>query len=170
METEVNFMEVAEADAKAQAAEAARVAEARSVADVTALDRAFQATTAQGAGAMRGGEMLPRRRLKFRLDTSECLPGVFDVPTLEITLQTLTAAEEMQVMAAAADSAGRAIHLYARSALAAVNGAPLSAAHREWFWEAIGMAGRQLVVFNYAQIGSPSPAAQGKALSTATVG
>lgn len=131
----------------------------------------FERTTRTNQDAFSArGEIVPRSRLRFDVDGEICAPGLFVGPdgqpyVFTVTLAALTSGQELAATRGVQDPA-EAVHLLARASMEAVNGAPLAEDQREFFWEALGPGGRQLVITMYGQIGGLNPQSMGKALAS----
>ncbi len=120
----------------------------------------------KGAAALSSAPILKRRRVSFLIDGSECEPDVFvtaagDYIVFKITMQSLTSAEEIDALSGL-KHAQMAPMLLARAAFKEVNDNPIPAAMRDFWWEALGMAGRQLCFLAFQSIGAASTGALGK--------
>lgn len=126
----------------------------------------YDARTRTGADAFSGGAILPRRRYRFELDTTESLPGVFvdaqgNPVILEVTVMSLTSAEELEALTGLRNPAEAQIRL-ARRSIEDVSGTLLDDQQRDFFWEAIGPAGRAVTTIAFARVGTPGPSTLGK--------
>lgn len=108
-------------------------------------------TSAMGDGSLSGGapKPLPQRELRFILAASACLPGVFD-EDFEVTLRGMTPNDE-EAVALLTQSAGGSRtagqKFLAMRMWREVNGDPFTdPGQQEWFWEAIGSAGRAIIL------------------------
>lgn len=137
----------------------------------SALEEAFERYTQElsAAGGTLGGPQLPRRSITFTVDHTVCAPGVFE-EDFELTLRTLTPAQELQAARSAGGDAVAMGFAMAQASLYAVDGQPLDQAHREFLWQVLDQAGRNLVVQIYTQLGTPSEEAAGKARGSLRVG
>ena len=146
----------------------------KKVIDAGLLERAFEKTTVQGPGALSGGgDIIPRKRITFDVDGADCAPGVFvggdgDPLTFQLTLATLTSAQEIKATRGVTDPA-EAVQLTAMASLEQLNGAPVLGDRVAWLWEVLGPGGRQLVLTMYGEIGAISPAGMGKAQSSCII-
>jgi hypothetical protein len=114
--------------------------------------------------------LIERRKFEFQLDGSACAPGVFvdedgEYFDVMVTLQSLSSAEEIEALTGVRDP-NQAPYVLAKRSLLALNGHVLSADEREFFWEALGMGGRQLAFLAFGTIGSASGVALGKFRAT----
>lgn len=141
----------------------------------TLADRLFDRFSKVGADAMKGGELFPRRKMSFIMSGESCTPHVFWNPDtgayidFKITIRSLTSADEINSMRGARD--GVAVqYSMARAAFYAINDKPIPENRREFFWEALGMGGRQLCIAAFQMIGSAGDAALGKFQNTSTIG
>jgi hypothetical protein len=113
---------------------------------------------------------LPRRKATFVVSKDICLPDAFE-DDFELTLHSLTAAEEMRAAKGVTDplAAGYAM---GKMSMCALNGDLLkNDLQREMVWELIGSTGRQLVLSMYNRYvsGSEGEDAEGKAHATVRV-
>lgn len=129
--------------------------------DPGALAKAMARVQQGGGGALRGGELIPRRSIRFTMDHQECMEGIF-TEDFVIRMDTLTPAEETKVLHGAGDPMS-VVSLLAQAALADVNGTRLDDIGREFLWTAIGPGGRQIVIAMYNEIGAAAPMSWGKA-------
>jgi hypothetical protein len=142
--------------------------------DAGLLERTFIRATKTGADAMSGGgEIVPRRYISFEVDGAHCSPGQFvteagDYYSFTLTLASLLSNEEIQVTRGVKDPA-EAVQVTAKAAINKMNSAPLVGAQLDWFWEALGSHGRQLVLTMYQEIGALHPVGLGKALASSTI-
>lgn len=132
--------------------------------DPDMLAKAIERT--QQAGLGNGGEMIKRRTVTFDIDCEVCSPGLF-TDDLSITLQTLTAGEEMKSSRGLTDGP-EIVSAMARDSILAVNGSKITSVQREFLWEALGPGGRQLVLLMHNENGSATNAALGKARASST--
>lgn len=115
-----------------------------------------------------GDVRLPRRHVFFTLDHEVCLPGVF-TEDMTVELLSLTVAQEIR---ASRGSGMQGASVYemtiqlAYESVYSIDGEVLNLGQKEWFWEAIGQAGRQLVVTQYRNLIGDSDEAQKKALES----
>jgi hypothetical protein len=136
--------------------------------DPGALDRAFEAWTRVAVpGTAR--PKLPRRSLSFLVDCGICSPGVFE-DDFELTVTSLDSGTELACAQRAGADPVRLAMLLAFESLFAFNGRPLGVTHREWLWEALGSAGRNLVISQFGAVGTPGDEALGKASRSLRVG
>lgn len=109
----------------------------------TFLDEQFQLHTPGNADAMKPGDIFRRRRVTFVVPRSFCAAEFPE--DFELTLAELSAEDEAN--AAAIGRSGPEIGLLlAKASMHGVNGAPIGEVKRAWFWDALGMNGRTLVV------------------------
>lgn len=128
---------------------------------MSALKKAYQKATSENGGKRTG---LPRKRITFTVEAEACAPGVFD-EDFEVTVQSLSAGEEMLAAKAARGDATVMAFEMAKLAIVEVDGEPLDRAsgEDEFLWEALDQAGRQLVVGMFTRVGTPDDDAAGKA-------
>jgi hypothetical protein len=137
------------------------------------LDKVFDRATVSGAGALaHADEIVPRKRISFEVDGADCAPGMFvdeagEPITFQLTLHSLTGAEEIKVTKGVSDPA-EAVQMTAKASIEALNGSPVVGDKLEFLWEALAPSGRQLVLSMYQEIGALSPAGLGKALASST--
>lgn len=137
------------------------------------LEKAFNRSTQTGPGAMSSGEVIPRRRISFDIDGSDCAPKQFtneagEYVTFRMTLSTLMSGEEISATKGILDPAEAGLTM-AKSTIEKINGAPCVGDQLDWTWEALGPKGRQLVITMYAQIGALDPVGMGKASASSTI-
>lgn len=130
------------------------------------FDAVYQQHTRTGADAFTDAPLLPRRRYKFDLDTSEALPGIFvdgdgNPVILEVTVCSLTSGEELEALAGLKNPAEAQLRLTRRS-IESVSGTELDDDKRAFFWEAIGPAGRAVVTIAFSRCGTPGASTLGK--------
>lgn len=141
--------------------------------DAGLLERTFNRVTKTGADAMSGGgEIVPRKYISFEVDGAHCSPGQFvteagEYYSFTLTLASLLSGEEISVVRGVKDPA-EAVQVAAKAALNKMNGAPIVGTQLDWFWEALGSHGRQLVLTMYQEIGALHPVGLGKALASST--
>lgn len=116
-----------------------------------------------------GGSIeLPRRSVFFELDREVAMSGVFD-KDLVVELRSLTVAAELR---ASRGNGLQGASLYemtmqlAFESIHSVDGDVLNQGQKEWFWEVLGQAGRQVVVTAYKNLIGDSEDAQKKAAAT----
>lgn len=128
---------------------------------MSVLKRAYAKATTEGGAGHSG---IARKKITFTLDHSVCAPGVFDAD-LEVTVQSLSAAQELQAAKSAKGDATVMAFEMAKLSVLAVDGEALdpSIGEDEFFWEALDQGGRQLVVGMFARVGTPDDEAAGKA-------
>jgi hypothetical protein len=129
------------------------------------LKRAFERSTSSIADGKR--KTIPHRRLTFRVDHTICEPDVFD-DDFELTVESLTAAAELEASRAAKGDPVTMAVMMARRSVFALNGVPIdrSRGEDEWLWNVLGTAGRNLVMSMFVHVGTPGEAAMGKAAGT----
>lgn len=138
------------------------------------FEEVFRASTASGPGAMGGGaELLERRKVTFPLNGADGLYRRDGAPVFSgadgtiydpiVTMRTLTAREEIEALKGVAETPESAPYQLALACVWKVSGKVLTRAERAWFWEAIGPAGRQRCLAQFAALGSASLAEMGKA-------
>jgi hypothetical protein len=137
--------------------------------DPAALDRAFEAWTVKSGKGRGAGKKLPRRTLSFLVDAETCAPGVFEAD-FRLELRGLTSAVELQCAQKSGGDPAKLAYLLAFESVFSFNGRPLGVTHREWLWEALGSAGRNLVVGQFGTVGTPADEALKKASETLRVG
>ncbi len=149
--------------------------EAPRVDDPGLLEKVFNRATVAGPGAMsHQGDIVPRKRISFDVDGSDCAPGMFvdgagNYLTFRLGLASLTSGEEISVTKGVSDPA-EAVQVTAKAALELLNGAPILGDQIDFVWEALGSGGRQLVLTMYQEIGAITPVGLGKALASSTKG
>lgn len=111
---------------------------------------------------------LPRRRVSFFVDHTVCAPGVF-AEDFELTLASLTPADELRAIAEAKGDSISMAFTMARHAMEAVNGSPIPPGVDEWLWSALDVGGRQLVTGMFAELTGTASGAAGKARRTLRV-
>lgn len=133
------------------------------------LSEAFSRSTA--ALGSSGPRALPRTELTFTMDHTLCAPNIFE-EDFEITLRSTTTAEEESVGADAKGAQHRAGKLLALKMIHAVNGHPLDRGigQDEWFWEALGQTGRNILVKMIEGMVAPGEDAMGKVLASRRLG
>lgn len=124
----------------------------------------------QSAEALAGGEVIKRRKISFEIDGVDCEEGIFvnpdgDYVTFKITLRGLSSGEEIKAITGIRDGAQMPF-MMSKASLYALNDKALSEADRDFLWEALGSAGRQLVHIAFQGLGAASDAALGKLVST----
>lgn len=127
---------------------------------MAALEAAFQRfTTPLSSGQM--PTPMPRGRITFEVNPEDCLPDVFAEP-FTLTMATLTSGQEVDAARQAnADPVVLGMAM-ARASLEKFNGMTLDPIKREFLWEALGQAGRQLAMAMFAKIGTPADGVAGK--------
>ena len=133
-----------------------------------AFAEAFERGTQVNGEGMKGSMELPRHRGTFTIDHAICSPGSFD-EDFELTIQALSAGEEMKACKGAEGDATTLAFSMAKAAICAFNEERLSSIKVEWLWERLGPAGRQLVTAMFAQIGMADPESMGKASASLRV-
>jgi hypothetical protein len=130
---------------------------------------AFESAFTKHTAALSAGDVvpLPKRHVTFMLDAEACLPGVF-TEDMRVELRSLTAAQELR--ATATESMLSMAMSSARESLYSVDGIVLDPARKEWFWEAIGQAGRQVIMSQYPAVVGSVEQARGKAIASLQVG
>lgn len=88
---------------------------------------------------------------------------------VEVTIQTLSVREETNATAKAESGMEMGFAMAQRS-IYAVNGEVVSQGVREWFWNGVGPAGRNLIATKFADLSAPSEDAQKKADQTVQMG
>lgn len=140
----------------------------------TLLQRTFERVTVSGEGARDfTADLVPRKRITFEMDGSECAPGIFvdetgDPVTFTLTLASLTSGMESKVTRGVMDPS-EASYLTVKASIEKLNGAPVLGDQLEFLWEALGAQGRQLVMQMYMHIGNVSPVAAKKAMETLSI-
>jgi hypothetical protein len=128
-----------------------------------AFERAYQRSTTSGG--------VLRRTATFLVDHAQCSPGAF-FEDFELTIGSLTSALEYQATKASqADQNSLPFHM-ARLSVIAFNGVKVepASAKGEWLWEALGQAGRMIVVSVFGQTCVPADGAVGKAIRSLRLG
>ncbi len=139
-------------------------------------DRLFDRYSKSGSAALgNASELFPRRTMSFIMGGDACSPHVFwNAHTgayidFKVTMRSLSSAEEIQAMRSARDGAVVQYNL-ARASFYAINGKPIPADRKDFYWEAFGMGGRQMCMVAFQMIGSAGDAALGKFQSTSSIG
>jgi len=127
-----------------------------------------------GQEALKGGELVKRRKVTFDLDGVDCAPDVFmnevgEYITFSVTLQSLNSAQEMEALRGVRD-ASQAPLAMAKLSLFALNGQPVLDAERDYWWECLGPGGRQICMMAFGSLGAASESSMGKYLSTRSEG
>lgn len=130
------------------------------------LDRLTDRLMPKGDAALGAAPILKRRQVSFLIDGAECEPDVFTTTAGEyivfkVTMRSLSSAEEIDALSGL-KHAQMAPMLLARASFVAVNDKPIPGATRDFWWEALGMAGRQLCFLAFQSIGAASTGALGK--------
>ena len=127
------------------------------------LSEAMGRTGGDSFATMRG---MPRRRVTFTMPAEVCAPGIFD-EDFDLTLESLTSAQELEGARKARGDSNVLAMIFTRTSIVGFNGTPLnvSEGQLDWLWEAIGGAGRQIVMGVFTQIGTPSADAQKNVMS-----
>lgn len=139
------------------------------------LDQLFGRLPA-GMEALSGkSQIIKPREVTFLFDGSAGAPNIFidqngDYLDVQITVRTLSSAEEIEALGSITNNVGAAPYALAKRALYAVEGKPLKADQRELIWEALGSTGRQLVLMAFQNLGGgASEAAMGKYRSSFSI-
>lgn len=125
-----------------------------------------QGTSGLGEGGPKG---LPRRTITFTVDHTICAPGAFD-EDFDLTLRGTTTADEEAVGAATREAPEKLGRLMALKMLVAFNNEPIEVGQDEWLWEALGPAGRLLVMQHVSMLTKVPESALGKAAASVTFG
>jgi len=137
--------------------------------------RIWDRVTQVGPGALTGGELIQRKQRSFILDGQAATPFFFwDTTTgeyvdVKITMRSLNSVEEAHALDGLTDP-GQMPFLLAKAALHAINDTPIPRDRLDFFWEGLGMGGRQLAMMAFQEVGSASAAAVGKFRSSISVG
>jgi len=129
----------------------------------------------KGATALSsGGSMIKPRRVKFIFDGTAGAPGVFadaegNYLDVEITVQSLSSAEEIEALAELEGNAVAAPFALAKRSLYAIEGTRIKKEERDFIWEALNQSGRQLVIMASQSLGASSEVLMGKYQSSFTV-
>jgi hypothetical protein len=130
-------------------------------------DRIFRKLTVSGAGALdQKKQIIPRRVRTFILEGQCCSPDVFvdevgDYFDFKVTMRSLSSQEEITALNGVNDP-GQVPYMLARACLYAINGKPIPADRKDFFWEAFGQGGRQICLMAFQHVGSASGSALGK--------
>lgn len=94
----------------------------------------------------RGGR-LRRRKMRLVVDKDLCDPGAFE-DDFELVLESCSSADELDALKEASDNPGSMPFLLARNAIRTCDGEPVGYGDgsRELLWEALGPAGRSLIL------------------------
>lgn len=158
--------------AEAQAPTAEETAESAPAVDriddsADLAQRLWERHTTTGAAALKGGDLIPRKRRTFLMDGASCAPFFYwDVDSGEyldfkVTMQSLTSLEEMNALNGVTDP-GQVPYLLAKMSLYAINGKPIPRDRKDFYWESFGSQGRQIALMCFQMIGSASGVALGK--------
>lgn len=133
------------------------------------LSRAYELST-RGTGTLSSYKGLPRRMITFTMDHTACLPGVFDAD-FEVTLGGLTPDIESRAINQSKGEPTMMAMNFAKLSIMSVDGEPITEGDGkdDWFWNAIGPAGRQIVIGMFARIGTADGEAMGKAEATVKI-
>jgi hypothetical protein len=91
---------------------------------------------------------IARRTAVVTIPVSVCEPDTFEGDVIEIGLEGVDSSSELQAMSQASDGASAGFAM-ARRALKTLNGASMKRHEADLVWEALGFAGRALVVNKY---------------------
>lgn len=129
----------------------------------------------KGATALSGAQaMIKPRRVSFIFDGAAGAPGVFtdsegNYLDVEVTIQSLSSAEEIDALADLAGNAVAAPFALAKKSLYAIEGKAIKGDQKDFIWEAINQGGRQLCLMAFQSLGASSEVLMGKYQRSFTV-
>lgn len=130
------------------------------------LDSLMDAHMPKDGKALRAGPIFEREIRTFSMDSSTCMPGVFDGPngeetTFKLSVVALTHQEEIEATRSIKAPTDLPFAM-AKKSLYEFNGVKLSDKKRNFLFEAIGPRGRSIVLAAYAEVNAPGDEALGK--------